>query len=177
MSAVLVGATASLVLIAAMIGRRLGMLKRQHRALAEELRKRTVAASAEGMKEFAEQVARDVLERVERKAPISFAAIEAIEAIKSAFHQLFSNRKATPPGARSLILVRFLFSAKTVERVFAQQVADWRQEYDEALESGDNRRVLFVRVSGAYHFAATVVVQSVVSLSQRAAELLKTVGS
>ena len=58
---------------------------------------------------------------------------------------------AATPGSMWLSLVDFLYSAKTVEKVFKPIVADWRKEYFEALKA---KRMLKARwISFRYYWA------------------------
>ena len=50
------------------------------------------------------------------------------------------------PGTRILRIADFLYSPATVEKIFKQEVADWRLEYFEALKEGRNWKARWSRV-------------------------------
>lgn len=66
------------------------------------------------------------------------------------------SRVITPPGNLSVRALRFLFSKKAFEAVFAQAVADMREEYFEALNLGHSKKARWIVVRDHIGLALTV---------------------
>jgi hypothetical protein len=62
----------------------------------------------------------------------------------------------TPPGNLSVRALRFLFSKKAFEAVFAQAIADMREEYFEALDQGQRNKARWIVVRDHIGLALTV---------------------
>ena len=63
------------------------------------------------------------------------------------FRELFdlNQRKVREaPGSKILRIADFLYSPATVEKIFKQEVADWRVEYYEALNSGRTAKARWI---------------------------------
>jgi hypothetical protein len=56
------------------------------------------------------------------------------------------------PGSLLLRLVDFFYSSKTVENTFLPLVADWRNEYFEALMKGRKWKAQWISISYRYSF-------------------------
>lgn len=70
----------------------------------------------------------------------------------------FTSRRAvvTPPGSLSVRALRFLFSKKAFEAVFAQVIADMREEFFEALDLGHRKKARWIVVRDHIGLALTV---------------------
>lgn len=67
------------------------------------------------------------------------------------------------PGTRILRIADFLYSPATVEKIFKQEVADWRFEYFEALNEGRYWKARWVSCRHRWAIAKAVGLDRVVS--------------
>jgi len=65
-----------------------------------------------------------------------------------------------PLGSRLLSIVSFIYSKKTVDRVFSQVITDTREEFLEALAAGNLWHARWIHVRGVLSFLTTVVVHA-----------------
>lgn len=64
------------------------------------------------------------------------------------------------PGSRILTFANFIYSKKTVDRVFSQIIHDMREEYIEALALGNKWHARWIHIRGVLSFLTTVVVHA-----------------
>jgi hypothetical protein len=62
------------------------------------------------------------------------------------------NHVKKAPGTTLLSIVEFLFAPKTVEGTFNPIVADWRNEFFEALKQGRTRKARWISIRYTYSF-------------------------
>jgi len=70
----------------------------------------------------------------------------------------------TAPGAKLLVLVDFLFSPKTVEQTFKPIIADWRNEYFEALKDKREWKARWISTRYRISFITSMFLSKVFSL-------------
>lgn len=86
------------------------------------------------------------------------------------------------PGQHLARITSFLYSAKTVERVFDEILGDLTEEYCEALvddEAQDRRyirKATWVRIRGYWSFWSAALLQTWVSLAKRIFDIWKMIG-
>jgi hypothetical protein len=58
---------------------------------------------------------------------------------------------------RHIALIDFLFSRQTVELTFSQTIANWREEYFEALKQGRTKKAHWISFRYRFIFACTFI--------------------
>jgi hypothetical protein len=80
-------------------------------------------------------------------------------------------RKA--PGSRLLAIVDFLFSPATIEETFKPTVADWHEEYFEALKQKRFMKARWINVRYTYRFIQTMGLSKVFSVIKSFKSVIK----
>ncbi len=80
------------------------------------------------------------------------------------------------PGHYLLSFANFLYSKKTYERVFVEQISDMREEYYEALSEGKDWKARWIIVRGWYSFITSMIVRIPNSLLKMVIETWKMSG-
>jgi hypothetical protein len=95
-------------------------------------------------------------ERINTIPPIEIS----LKKMRGGYSATQKTRLSKPPGTHLLALVDFLFSPKTVELTFKPLVADWRNEYFEALRQGRTLKAHWISVRYRVRFACVFVMSS-----------------
>jgi hypothetical protein len=85
-------------------------------------------------------------------------------------------RVSAPPGYRALRILEWVYSPKTVKRVFRPAVADMQHEHLEALASGKVWKARWVLLRGRCSLVSAAIAQAPFSLLKRLYEIWKAVG-
>lgn len=80
---------------------------------------------------------------------------------------------ALPPGTNLLNIAKFVYSKKTIERLFNQIVVDMREEHLEALARGEIRHARWIHLRGTVAFLTTVVIHSGASVAVKVFKAVK----
>lgn len=88
---------------------------------------------------------------------------------------IVANRRTVslPPGTNLLNIAKFVYSKKTLERLFNQIVFDMREEHLEALAAGDIWHARWIHLRGNVAFLTTVVMHSGVSVAVKLFKAVK----
>jgi len=114
----------------------------------------------------------DALKRLES----SRAAHEAAEA-SSRMLKVLELESASPAGERAIGLLRFLYTAKTFDAIFAQTIADFRLEIAQAEAAGEIRKGKWRRVQLVLALADTAFCHGLNWLLERVEKVRKLTGS
>lgn len=71
------------------------------------------------------------------------------------------------PGTASVSILRFLFSKKSFDAVFAQVIADMREEHAEALFAGERLKARWVIIRGHVALGLTVAAYVTVNIGKK----------
>lgn len=105
---------------------------------------------------------RRMIEGLTLAYPVFVTVINALIAVtQSIAERIIARQRILPaPGARLLRIATLLYSGKTVEEVFKQAVGDWREDYFDAVSSGDKTRARIVNIRGRYTFLKMMILRS-----------------
>ena len=85
-------------------------------------------------------------------------------------------RISAAPGYRALRMLEWVFTPKTVNRVFRPTVADMQHEHREALASGRVWKARWVLLRGRWSLVSAALAQAPFSVLKRLYEIWKAVG-
>jgi uncharacterized membrane protein len=94
----------------------------------------------------------------------SISVIRVLTAVKEMHTRSHRNQISKALGSKLLSIVEFLYSPKTVEETFRQIVADWREEYFEALKQGRSRKARWISIRYIYSFILAMGLNKVYAL-------------